>query len=382
MGQVLLSLCMIIKDEAKQLPGFIRSHQGLFDQWVIVDTGSTDGSSDILDEAGLTLHSWEWSDDFAAARNHALSLCCGKWVLALDADERLAPEDHHALRSLCSTSEVDAYILPIKNYVTEDGHFEEDPSRLIDYCPPDNSYSRSQGVSEDYGYTMTELIRLFRRERGFSWQSPVHEVLECKGKARLQSLTHPSIHHLGTLDREAKVEDKNAHYAAIARALDKDIRACDPVKKIYECAKFLDDLPRKKELLGWALAKAPRDPQLLKELINTYLSMGELEEALAATDCLFSVDTQKLEYCLAKVHCLSLVGKLEEAWDFLKMGFRRFRQEPMYLYALASLAVQTKRYKEALSYSSQAAQRAPKVQFIQCFHKRVHQAIYQAARQT
>ena len=45
-----LSLCMIVKDEADMLPGFLERVRGLWDE--LVDTGSTDHSVALLEAAG------------------------------------------------------------------------------------------------------------------------------------------------------------------------------------------------------------------------------------------------------------------------------------------------------------------------------------------
>jgi glycosyltransferase involved in cell wall biosynthesis len=84
-----ISLCMIVRDEARCLGRCLASVVGVVDELVVVDTGSRDATVAIARDAGARVEHFEWRDDFAAARNCALGHARGEWVLALDADEVL-----------------------------------------------------------------------------------------------------------------------------------------------------------------------------------------------------------------------------------------------------------------------------------------------------
>jgi tetratricopeptide (TPR) repeat protein len=86
---MLLSAAIITRDEAEHLPGCLASIAGLVDEIVLVDTGSTDATIDLARAAGAKVTQRPWNDDFAAARNAALDLARGRWILYIDADERL-----------------------------------------------------------------------------------------------------------------------------------------------------------------------------------------------------------------------------------------------------------------------------------------------------
>ena len=100
----LLSLAMIVKNEAEMLPDFFRSCRHVFDEMIVVDTGSTDQTVQIAEKAGAIVHHFEWCNDFSAARNIALRAATGAWVMYLDADERLSEVTCHALRVLVERS--------------------------------------------------------------------------------------------------------------------------------------------------------------------------------------------------------------------------------------------------------------------------------------
>lgn len=86
-----LCLCMIVKNEEKYIRTCLESAFTLVDNAVIVDTGSTDNTKDIIKEFGdrITLLEYEWKNDFADARNVSLESAQGEWILVLDADQKL-----------------------------------------------------------------------------------------------------------------------------------------------------------------------------------------------------------------------------------------------------------------------------------------------------
>ena len=69
-----ISMCMIAKNEESVLKRCLDSYSGLFDEIIIVDTGSTDNTKNIA--AGYTdkIYDFEWTGDFSEARNFAFSL--------------------------------------------------------------------------------------------------------------------------------------------------------------------------------------------------------------------------------------------------------------------------------------------------------------------
>ncbi len=96
-----LSVALICRDEAANLPAWLEAVRSFADEVVAVDSGSSDATIQILQEAGARVESRAWSG-YADQRNFAASLCRGEWVLFLDADERPDPELAAALNALKS----------------------------------------------------------------------------------------------------------------------------------------------------------------------------------------------------------------------------------------------------------------------------------------
>jgi tetratricopeptide (TPR) repeat protein len=83
----MLSVCMIVKNEAELLGRCLRSIQPVADQIVVVDTGSQDRTVEVAKSFGAVIVEVQWCDDFSWARNISLDHATSAWVLWLDADD-------------------------------------------------------------------------------------------------------------------------------------------------------------------------------------------------------------------------------------------------------------------------------------------------------
>lgn len=133
-----LSLCMIVKDEEEFIEGCLQSVQGLVDEIVVVDTGSTDRTVEIAKRYGAKVVHHPWRDDFSDARNVSLQHATGDWGLWLDADERLDPASAQAIRRAIQDYSFGGYILEIHNEMgdsPEDGVFVHRACRVFRLLP-------------------------------------------------------------------------------------------------------------------------------------------------------------------------------------------------------------------------------------------------------
>lgn len=116
----LLSVVLIVKNEEQHLRACLNSIRGLWDDLVVVDTGSTDATVAVAQEFGARVSYFPWIGDFSAARNKSLEEAKGQWVLWLDADDILLPEDLLQIKALVQRNVNNrAYGFMIKN--SQDG---------------------------------------------------------------------------------------------------------------------------------------------------------------------------------------------------------------------------------------------------------------------
>ena len=117
-----VGLAMIVRNEEANLPACLESVRGLFDQTVIVDTGSTDATVKIARRYWADVFRFEWCDDFSAARNFGLDRVRTDYVFRLDADDRLPPGQRKRLKRLLAGLRADqptAYACRVSS--TEEG---------------------------------------------------------------------------------------------------------------------------------------------------------------------------------------------------------------------------------------------------------------------
>ena len=142
------SLCMIVKNEERVLARCLDSFALLFDEIVIVDTGSDDHTKEIAARYTDRLYDFEWVEDFAAARNFAFSRCRGDYIYSCDADEVLDEENQVRMKQLMEAMLDEVEIVQMK------------------YVDP---------VSTVLNTKKEWRPKLFKRLRSFRWEDPVHE---------------------------------------------------------------------------------------------------------------------------------------------------------------------------------------------------------------
>jgi glycosyltransferase involved in cell wall biosynthesis len=85
--KIKISACLICKNEEKNIEAWLDNVENFADEIIIVDTGSTDSTLDILKARQIKYYELVWKNDFSYARNYALEKATGDWIVFTDADE-------------------------------------------------------------------------------------------------------------------------------------------------------------------------------------------------------------------------------------------------------------------------------------------------------
>jgi glycosyltransferase involved in cell wall biosynthesis len=137
-----LTVIIPCKDERLNIRPCIESARLVADEILVADSGSTDGTLDIVEELGgcrVIEREYVHSGDF---KNWAIPQATHSWVLILDADERITAELAAEMKAHLATGpKLDGYWVPRMNYFL--GH----PIRHS-------------------GWQRDKLMRFFHRDRG------------------------------------------------------------------------------------------------------------------------------------------------------------------------------------------------------------------------
>jgi len=289
----MLSLSMIVRDEAAQIEDCLRSVQGFADELVVVDTGSTDDTVARAQAMGARVEQIPWPGDFAPARNQALQWVQGDWVLVLDADERLRPEAWAPLRALMAQPDV----------------------LLI------NLLRHERGAVQS---PYSNVSRLFRRHPAIRWSRAYHsmvddsvaELLQREPHWRIADCPEPALIHDGYRP-ELLAQGNKAERLRAAMEAELQQRPGDP----YACAKLGSlevaegQLARGLALLQQGLEHCPAEAHPERYELLLHLAMAQAPSDPTAAVALYR---QALQLPLAPR--LSLAARLNLAALLLELG--------------------------------------------------------------
>lgn len=290
---ITVSLCMIVKNEEATLGRCLESVKGIFDETIIVDTGSADSTKETAAGYADKVLDFKWCDDFSAARNYAYEQAEMEYVMWLDADDVLLPADAAKLTALKNTltPETDAVMMKYNLGLDEHGD-----AAL--------SFYRE---------------RLTKRSRGFKWREPIHEHLEIGGKVLTCDIciTHKK-NRAGKTTRNIEIYEK----------LLKNGETLTPRGEYYY-ARELAEHGRYKEAADWFNTFLDSGKGWLEDniaacirLCACYTALDMPDEAFAAVCRSFSYDLPRAEACCRAGYCLMKRGKYRTAAFWFELALK------------------------------------------------------------
>ena len=326
-SKIRLSQCMIVKNEEKNIRRALSWGKEIMWEQIVVDTGSTDQTVSIAMEMGAKVFHFQWIDDFASAKNYAIEKAQGDWIVFLDADEYLSPQDTQKLPSLLGELNPTSCDTVAASWVQINGGediVQGHSNRKMDWLSTvsaDGSSSLSLAGTQ---------IRLFRNRPGLRYQGRIHEKLYLDNS--LPSCTDATgelaILHTGYSPEELKEKDKVARNIAL-------------VKKELETN--------------------PHDYQMLTYLGDSCFQQKNYEEAAHWYEqaVLFmpkSLDETNIQAPMVFKHLLLIYFKCndQKVSDAYNRGITHFPKDADYDYLMGSHQVAKANYQEGVQYLQRA----------------------------
>ncbi len=111
-----LSVCLLTRNEESNIARALRSVEGIADEVIVAETGSTDRTAEIAQGLGAKVVPCAWDDDFSAGRNFAIAEARGDWIFWLNPDEELLPQARAPLRAMvASPGDVFGYLARVQS---------------------------------------------------------------------------------------------------------------------------------------------------------------------------------------------------------------------------------------------------------------------------
>ncbi len=259
---------MIVKNEQDVLSRCLDCIKDIVDEIIIVDTGSTDKTMEIARRYTNKLFTFQWIQDFAAARNFSFSKATKDYILWLDADDVIDIENKQELKNLKETLDPLVDMVMMKYHVA----FDENGN-------PTFSYYRE---------------RLLKRSKNYQWEGEIHEVITPNGNyiykdiAVCHKKTHPN-----EPERNLKIFENIINQG-------KDL---DPRQKFYYARElYYNDRNQEaikmfEEFLSEGKGWIENNISACSDLANCYYKQGNYAEALQSYLRSFSYDKPRAEIC-------------------------------------------------------------------------------------
>lgn len=297
-SRALLSVCMIVRDEADHLPRCLNSVVPVSDEIIIVDTGSTDGSQEIARSYGAKVFEHPWQKDFSLHRNQSIGYARSDWILQIDADETLSEVSAPGLRNLLSSApeSLNGYLVRIENL--------------------DRRGQRN---------AMFYYPRMYRNRIGVVYKSSVHNQVIIPGR-----LAHSDIvlyHHGYDLEPEKMAKKIGRTESLLLARLERDpddLSALCNLTHTYSMARqfqrAVETGERAVTLLSRQPGPAPAHLGVTYPLVTSHIALGNLYRALELCEFGLAIEPGYVDLhyqrtrAYAKAHQFALVLRSGDAY--------------------------------------------------------------------
>lgn len=297
-----LSICMIVKDEIKNIERCLKSLLPIIDsgiaELIIVDTGSKDGTYDIAKKYTDRLYSYPWDGDFSRARNYSISLSQGKYIFVMDADEEFMPQEIQKL--------IDEFSNPI------DKEFNTYTFKIVNY---------TDILLKEYALLTQQ--RIFKNDCRFYYSSSVHNQPVFSNPVKNLDIL---IHHYGyIMTPEVKERKFNRTAAMLKKELEKKPENIyyrfqlstsyamhgDGKEALYNVELYMREIKGTGQINENHL-------MYLNNAASIYIGSGMLDEALLVCDKALEISPDFIDFIFYKGSILFQKKEYEKAKEYIK----------------------------------------------------------------
>jgi tetratricopeptide (TPR) repeat protein len=267
---------MIARNEAHVIAQAFESVKPIVSEMIVIDTGSDDGTQEVVRSLGGTVIQETWRDDFASARNLSLQAATGDWILVLDADEAIAAGQLRLIIEL-TTRPPTAYSF-IQRHYTNDCRLSGFAAKKGEYPDWERTYQ---------GYFESALVRFFPNNLGIQYVGKIHELVEpwiqLHGVVSIQE-TEIRLHHYGHTPEISERKEKNKLYRALG--IQKTEQSPSDWKAFFELGVECNRSGQREQ----SVQAFVRSLELKEDYLPTWTNLGyvlcKLDRADEAIECL------------------------------------------------------------------------------------------------
>ncbi|MBN2341435.1 MAG: glycosyltransferase [Deltaproteobacteria bacterium] len=351
-----ISLVVIVKNEAERIFDFLSHHKPLVKEMIVLDTGSTDNTVALAESAGAAVHHFTWCDDFSAARNAAALLAKNKWILCIDADERIAARDFNAVRRATQHKDC-VYVMPQRNYYDNPQHPE--------WVPVDGEYPVEEGAHS--GYFKAFNTKFYARRKELKFEGRVHESLVSSAKKLnlpIVKLNIP-IHHYGYVISDAHNNDRDTRYGKLLKQ--KMTEHPNNIQAMEEYATHLVQVKSIDEALP-ILETLDDQPNTNSNITRARILLGtirvaknDIQGAAAVFQRAIVNDPESIFPYVELLKLLAGQRQFDQMKEVLDTALNKFGEAPQLLREQSRYLIETRQIHQAAKVTRKVAERYPSI---------------------